>query len=191
MKSSDKIIPWRQVLTCVPIWALVAAQIGHDWGFFTMVTDLPKYMKDVLHFNVKQNGIWSSVPYLLMWTVSMSSGWICDWLIQKHSVSLTLARKIFTTIASMGPAIFIIAASYSGCDRQMAVGMFTVAMGFMGTFYCGMKVNAMDLSPNFAGTIMAIVNGLGGLTGIIVPYLVGALTENVINSNLYKVNKLI
>lgn len=80
----------------------------------------------------------------------------------------------------MGPAIFIVIASYVGCDRMLAVGMFTIAMGFMGTFYCGMKVNALDLSPNYAGTIMAIVNGIGGLTGIIVPYLVGALTENVI-----------
>lgn len=79
----------------------------------------------------------------------------------------------------MGPAVFILAASYSGCDRSLAVAMFTIAMGFMGTFYCGMKVNALDLSPNFAGTIMAIVNGIGGLTGIIVPYLIGALTENV------------
>ena len=79
----------------------------------------------------------------------------------------------------MGPAIFIIAASYSGCDRDLAVGMFTVAMSFMGTFYCGMKVNALDLAPNFAGTLMAIVNGIGAITGIIVPYLVGALTEDV------------
>lgn len=83
----------------------------------------------------------------------------------------------------MGPAIFIVIATYVGCDRMLAVGMFTIAMGFMGTFYCGMKVNALDLSPNYAGTIMAIVNGIGGLTGIIVPYLVGALTENVICLN--------
>lgn len=84
----------------------------------------------------------------------------------------------------MGPAIFILGASYSGCNRDMAVGMFTIAMGFMGTFYCGMKVNALDLAPNFAGTVMALVNGIGAFTGIIVPYLIGALTEDV--NLLYK-----
>lgn len=67
---------------------------------------------------------------------------------------------------------------------MLAVGMFTIAMGFMGTFYCGMKVNALDLSPNFAGTLMAIVNGIGAISGIFTPYLVGALTEDVCkNSN--------
>lgn len=30
----------------------------------------------------------------------------------------------------------------------------------------GMKVNALDLSPNFAGTLMGITNGIGALTGI-------------------------
>uniref|UniRef100_A0AAR5QB79 Major facilitator superfamily (MFS) profile domain-containing protein n=1 Tax=Dendroctonus ponderosae TaxID=77166 RepID=A0AAR5QB79_DENPD len=178
ISSRDKVIPWKSILTSPPIWALVVAQIGHDWGFFTMVTDLPKYMKDVLHFNVKENGIWSSVPYIFMWIVSMSSGWICDWLIHKGYMKISRARKFFTTLASMGPAAFILIASYVGCNRMLAVGMFTIGMGFMGTFYCGMKVNALDLSPNYAGTIMAIVNGIGGLTGIIVPYLVGALTEN-------------
>lgn len=31
--------PWRHILTSVPVWALVTAQIGHDWGFFTLVND--------------------------------------------------------------------------------------------------------------------------------------------------------
>lgn len=82
-------------------------------------------------------------------------------------------------VASIGPGIFILAASYAGCDRTATVILFTVGMGFMGTFYCGMKVNALDLSPNYAGTLMAIVNGLGALSGIITPYLAGALTEDV------------
>nr|CAH7726652.1 unnamed protein product [Callosobruchus chinensis] len=171
-------IPWRQIWTSTPLWALVAAQFGHDWGFFTMVTDLPKYMSDVLKFNVKENGIWSSIPYVVMWLVSMGSGSLCDWLITRGYMRITFARKFFTTVASLGPAVFIMIASYSGCDRYLTVAMFTIAMGFMGTFYCGMKVNALDLSPNYAGTLMAIVNGLGAITGIFAPYLVGALTED-------------
>lgn len=54
-------------------------------------------------------------------------------------------------------------------------------MGFMGAYYSGMKVNALDLSPNYAASIMAIVNGIGAITGIVAPYLVGVLTPNVSN----------
>ncbi|XP_030754320.1 putative inorganic phosphate cotransporter [Sitophilus oryzae] len=171
-------IPWKDIFTSVPVWALVITQVGHDWGFFTMVTDLPKYMKDVLKFNVSQNGMWSSVPYIVMWFTSLGSGWLCDLLVRKNIMSLTFSRKFFTSIASMGPAVFILVASYVGCDRMLAVWMFTIAMGFMGCYYCGMKVNALDLSPNFAGTLMAIINGLGATSGIVTPYLAGALTED-------------
>lgn len=49
----------------------------------------------------------------------------------------------------------------------------------MGTFYPGMKINALDLSPNFAGTLMAIINGIGGTTGIISPVIVALLAPTV------------
>ena len=41
-----------------------------------------------------------------------------------------------------------------------------------------MKVNALDLSPNYSGTLMAITNGLGSLTGILTPLVVGEITTN-------------
>lgn len=73
----------------------------------------------------------------------------------------------------------MILASYSGCNTDAVVILFTASMGLMGAFYPGMKVNALDLSGNYAGTIMAIVNGIGAITGIIAPYLVGLLTPDV------------
>ncbi|XP_033214215.1 sialin-like isoform X2 [Belonocnema kinseyi] len=170
--------PWKHLLTSVPVWALIAAQIGHDWGFFTMVTDLPKYMSDVLKFSIKSNGYLSSLPYLCMWFCSIITSWLADWMITSDTMSRTNVRKLGTSIASIGPGIFIICASYAGCDRTTVVVLFTVGMTLMGTFYPGMKVNALDLSPNYSGTLMAIVNGIGAFTGIVTPLIVGALTPN-------------
>ena len=81
--------------------------------------------------------------------------------------------------ASLGPAAGMLGASYAGCDKVAVVALICVATALMGTFYPGMKVNALDLSPNYAGTLMAIVNGIGAFTGIITPYLVGVLTPDV------------
>lgn len=52
-------------------------------------------------------------------------------------------------------------------------------MGFMGTFYPGMKVNPLDLSPNYAGSLMAVTNGIGAVAGILAPSFVGYMTTNV------------
>ncbi|XP_018323712.1 sialin [Agrilus planipennis] len=176
--KKNKKIPWKHLLTSWPLWALILAQIGHDWGLFAMVTDLPKYMKDVLKFNVKQSGLWSSLPYIAMWIVSITSGWLCDWLINRGIIGINFARKFFSTLGALGPGIFLVMASYAGCDRLLAVAYFTIGMGTMGFYYCGIRVNALDLSPNYAGIVMAFVNGVGAVSGMITPYLIGALTTN-------------
>ncbi|XP_011860733.1 PREDICTED: putative inorganic phosphate cotransporter [Vollenhovia emeryi] len=168
-------VPWRYMLSSAPLWALIAAQVGHDWGFFTLVTDLPKYMSSVLHYSIKETGFVSALPYLVMWFSSMGSSWLADWIITRGVMSRTNVRKLGTTIASIGPGVFIIAASYASCDKTLVVALFTIGMALMGTFYPGMKVNGLDLSPNYSGTLMALVNGIGAFTGIITPYIVGEL----------------
>lgn len=52
-------------------------------------------------------------------------------------------------------------------------------MGCIGTYYPSMKVNSLDLSPNYAGSLMALTNGLGAITGIAAPTFVGLMTPNV------------
>lgn len=46
--------PWKAIALSVPLWGLIIGQIGHDWALFTIQTDLPKYMKSVMHFTVAQ-----------------------------------------------------------------------------------------------------------------------------------------
>ncbi|KAL0099190.1 hypothetical protein PUN28_020042 [Cardiocondyla obscurior] len=171
-------VPWRHLLSSTPVWALIAAQVGHDWGFFTLVTDLPKYMSSVLKYSIKINGYVSALPYLVMWFSSIGSSWLADWMIVKGVMSRTNVRKLGTTIASIGPGVFIIGASYARCDEFLVVALFTIGMALMGTFYPGMKVNALDLSPNYSGTLMALVNGIGAFTGIITPYIVGVIAAD-------------
>lgn len=145
----------------------VTAQLGHSFGYFTVVTDLPKYMADVLKFNIKENGLYSTLPYVAMWIMSILFGSFSDWMLTKKWLSITNSRKLFTTLSFTIPGIFLVVASFSGCNRMLAVSMFTIAMGFMGAYYSGMKANNLDLSPNFAGAIMALTNGIGAIVGII------------------------
>lgn len=63
-----------------------------------MVTDLPKYMTDVLKFNIKSAGLLSALPYVAMWMASFFFGLLCDFCIKKGYHSLKNARKIYTTI---------------------------------------------------------------------------------------------
>ncbi|XP_014217729.1 sialin-like, partial [Copidosoma floridanum] len=171
-------VPWRAMLTSMPMWALIAVQIGHDWGFYTISSDLPSYMANVLLFKIDENGYLSSLPYVGMWLCCVLMSWLADWLIATDRMSRTNVRKLGTTLASIGPGVFIVAASYAECDKKLVVAMFVVGVTFLGCGIPSLKVNALDLSPNYAGTVMAVSNGFAACTGIITPYLVGKITTN-------------
>lgn len=83
-------------------------------------------------------------------------------------------------LAGIFPALFVVAASYAGCNKLLVVVSFVLSMAFMGNYYPGMRVNALDLSPNYAGTIIAISNGAASLSGVIVPTFIGYMTPDVI-----------
>jgi hypothetical protein len=55
-------------------------------------------MSDVLRFPIKENGLYSSLPYASMWIVSIALGFVSDWLISRKKITITNARKLFTTI---------------------------------------------------------------------------------------------
>lgn len=53
------------------------------------------------------------------------------------------------------------------------------SMGFVGFYYASMKVNSLDLGPNYAGSLIALVSLLGALAGIAAPTFVGFMTPDV------------
>lgn len=80
---------------------------------------------------------------------------------------------------AVGPGLGVVLASYAGCDKFLVTVLFTIGMGLMGFCYASLRVNSLDLSPNYAGSIMALVNGLSSVSGMATPYLIGVLTPNV------------
>lgn len=46
-KKEKVVIPWRAILTSVPVWALTITHFGQHWGFYTMLTQLPRYFKEL------------------------------------------------------------------------------------------------------------------------------------------------
>ena len=41
------------ILTSVPMWALIVVHCAQNWGFWTLLTEIPSYMDGVLGFDLK------------------------------------------------------------------------------------------------------------------------------------------
>lgn len=171
--------PWKAILTSRPVIALMIDMMLGDWTYFVLMIDLPKYMNDVLHVSVKENGVYSSVPWAMRILVSFTSGYWADWLIRSKRLTITNTRKLFVFLAAIIDGTFVMAAAYGGCDAMLIGLFFVISVGAQGFLASSSLANPMDLSPNFAGTITGFTNGIGSVTGILVPWIIGLLTPNV------------
>jgi ACS family sodium-dependent inorganic phosphate cotransporter len=39
------VTPWRSMLTSGPVWAIIIAHFTENWGFYTLLTGLPSFMR--------------------------------------------------------------------------------------------------------------------------------------------------
>lgn len=44
--------PWKAIFTSVPMWALIIVHCGQNWGYWTLITELPTYMNEVLEYKL-------------------------------------------------------------------------------------------------------------------------------------------
>ncbi|KAF8787065.1 sialin-like [Argiope bruennichi] len=171
-------IPWKKVLTSVPVWILMITHFGQNWGFYTFLTELPTYLSSILHFDIKSNGFLSALPYLLYSLVSWVVSYIADSLRKKKTFSISVIRKFFNSVGFFGPAVCLIGVILVGCDYVWSVIFLSLAMGFNGCTYSGYMVTHVDMSPDFAGTLMGMTNAFATLAGFLAPKAVGKLTKD-------------
>lgn len=169
-------VPWREVLTSVPFWAILIAGVGNNWGFYTLLTDLPLYMKNMLQQDIKSNAVLSGMPYLGMWIFSLIVSWVGDRL-RKGTLSTVTVRKLANTIAHVGPAVCLLSLAFVECNRGATIAILFVAVTLQGGIYTGFMVNHVDIAPNFAGTLFGITNAAATIPGWVAPMTVGALTN--------------
>ncbi|KAL6437429.1 hypothetical protein ACFW04_005133 [Cataglyphis niger] len=121
-----------------------------------------------------------------MWILSFPFSWLSDYALKK-GVSRGTVRKVCNTVAHWGPAVALGLMSVAPTDNYIwAVVILTVAVGLNAGSLCGYQINHIDLSPNFAGTMMSITNCIATIAGIIAPLICGLIVTD--ESNVYQWN---
>lgn len=119
----------------------------------------------------------SSLPYLAMWLMGFPLSYISDWSLRRGA-STVLVRKIINSIGIWIPALALLALCLIGpSDKAVLIGIFIVAVGANAGVSCGFQINHIDLSPNFAGQMMSVTNGIANVLGILAPYISGVIVS--------------
>lgn len=52
--SQSPPVPYKSIMTSLPFYAILFAHMGQNYGYETLMTELPTYMKQVLRFSLKE-----------------------------------------------------------------------------------------------------------------------------------------
>lgn len=178
MQTAEKLAPtpWKAIFSSLPFLSLLVVHCTHMFGYWLLLMQIPTYMKKIYHVDIKKGALLSSLPYMVMLLLSFFFVWLSKVLQKKEGMSLSFNRKIFNSIGHWIPMLSLIALGYVPADNApLAVTLLTLTVGISGATYLGFQVNHIDLSPNYAGTLMGITNCAANVMSGIAPVIVGQI----------------
>ncbi|KAL7195192.1 hypothetical protein ACSBR1_035418 [Camellia fascicularis] len=155
----------RLLLSKLPTWAIIFANVTNNWGYFILLSWMPVYFKTVFNVNLKQAAWFSAVPWGTMAVSGYVAGVASDFLIKK-GYSITLVRKIMQSIGFMGPGVSLLLLNYA--KTPVVASMFiTAALSLSSFSQAGFLLNMQDIAPQSAGFLHGISNSVGTLAAIV------------------------
>ncbi|XP_053963647.1 putative inorganic phosphate cotransporter [Anastrepha ludens] len=182
-------VPWAAIFTSPPFLTLIFVHSSNNWGFWTLLTEIPTYMKNILGVDIRSNGPLSALPYFAMCLLSYGFIFLADILNAHFTMPLWVSRKLFNTIGQWVPMAALMGLGYinAGGSFKLAVTLLTIAVGANAAAYLGSQVNHIDLAPNFAGTMMGITNCVANVMSIIAPLTVGLIVTDEKNPAQWRI----
>ncbi|XP_058832664.1 sialin [Topomyia yanbarensis] len=176
--AKDKVKhPWKGIITSLAVWALIASHFSENWGFYTLLTQLPTFLKDTMHFELEKTGFVSAIPYLVMGILLFVAGYLADTCQLKGWLTTTQVRRYFNCGAFLGQTVFMIIGAMI-LQPGPTITCITIAVGLGAFAWSGFAVNHLDLSPKSAGVMMGISNTFATVPGIVSPIITGHITSN-------------
>ncbi|XP_075263563.1 sialin-like [Convolutriloba macropyga] len=175
-------VPWKEIFSSLPFLGTVISETTQNVVDYGIMTCLPLYFANVLNFDIYENGLCNSLPWLASVFGTLIVSRLADFLLTRNYVTTTFTRKLIQFMASCGSAIFLVLAGYAGCNATLAVFCISMAMFFYGFRYPGSYCNILDIVPYFAGITFGITNTFGAVAGILAPVIVEKITDANLHS---------
>lgn len=109
--------------------------------------------------------------------MAIIASYLADRLRKSGRLTTTVTRKLFTTVAVLIPGFLMVIQAIWGMNAPLSITVFTASLFFNGAVTAGYLSNALDIAPNFSGTIFGLANTLSSGGGWLSTKLVAVITE--------------
>ncbi|XP_055322850.1 vesicular glutamate transporter 1-like [Sitodiplosis mosellana] len=169
--------PWKDIFKSKPVYAISASHFAENWGFYTMLTQLPSFLKDSLGYKLEKAGFLSAAPYLAMGVLLGISGYFADVCQVEGWLTTTQVRRYFNCGGFLAQTVFLLTAGYL-MSSVGTISCIIIAIGLGAFAWCGFAVNHLDIAPPHASVLMGISNTFATIPGIVSPALTGFIVTN-------------
>ncbi|XP_057670785.1 sialin-like [Diorhabda carinulata] len=170
-------VPYKDILKNIPFWILCILHFGNLWGLYLQLQSVPKFMAEVIGFDLRDSGIVGAIPSLTRFFFSVTYGVVGDYLDKNTQLSTKVLRKSFVVASHIIPGVLMFSITFIGCHWQPIVALLTFSMSINGAVVLTNLMNPQDLAPNYAGTIFGMITFIDGTTGFIGPAVTAAFIQ--------------
>uniref|UniRef100_A0A0K0E535 MFS domain-containing protein n=1 Tax=Strongyloides stercoralis TaxID=6248 RepID=A0A0K0E535_STRER len=174
-------IPWKKLYLSPAVLAICLCSFCQSFIMVTFTSYLPQYYQSIFKMDIKSNGFWSSIPFI----VQMSTKFLCAYIadgFKRKKISASLITKIFNSIASFGSATFFLLVIYFSQERNIAVlFLIILTLGFQSAYVSGYNTSLVSIAPSYTATVSAYAQIYAQLASSLSPTLIGFMTKNGTN----------
>lgn len=99
---SQHSISYRRMLTARPFWVVLALSYSYDFGNYLLLTGVPKFMHQVLGFQLQATGWLAALPLLAATACSLTAAAVGDAAVRGAWLPLLWLRRVFVLICECG-----------------------------------------------------------------------------------------
>ncbi|MEO7648928.1 MAG: MFS transporter, partial [Bryobacteraceae bacterium] len=169
-------VPWKILLSNSMLWRLSGMYFFYGYSIQVYLIWFPTYLNEHRHFNLKQMGMYASLPLLAGVFGDLAGGWISD--IWAHRTgNLKLARRGVAIFGFLLAAAGILPATFTASPIASVWYTCLAVFGLELTVGVSWAI-PLDIGADYAGSVSAVMNTCGNIGGAISPALLAYLVRS-------------
>jgi sugar phosphate permease len=180
-RRAGAVVPWGRIVSNSGLWYLAAMYFCYNYCLATYLDWFPTYLHQHRGYDLKQMGLYASLPLLAGTVGDLAGGWFSDVLLRR-TLNVKQSRRVVAVTGFLLAAAGIIPATLT-TDPQTCVMWSCIAFFWLETTVGVSWAIPLDIGGDCAGSVSSVMNMCGNIGGAISPaalaYLVKAYGWNV------------
>lgn len=178
--SRKKSAPWIQIFTHPVVLAFMITKLTVKMSTDAQTQQFAMYLKAVFNMDDKMNGMLNGINYAIQALLTGLIAWSAQEFVvrKKFGFNKTGVRKLYQGICNFGMGVAFISITFNMSSITLVCCSYLL-LSIASMFGAGGEaVLPVDLTTDYAATIMSIANFTANLSGIILPEIVARILKD-------------